>query len=383
VPGERLDSTRGDVVRASHLVDALRSLGHEVIVVEAAASLGARRGVASYRRLARRVLPHRLALVARDLGRVMLGRAHGRRVAEAACAHGAELIVETQVGFIGSGAVATARTGIPLVLDDCSPSMEEDALGAGLPWLARRVLRAQARASRVIVAVTGAGRERLIEEGVQAGKIRIVPNGVDLAAFDAALESRPRGQGWQASRRAHGIPDDASCPIVFVGSFQPWHRVDLLVEALARTADQDVRPCLVLAGSGPGLAPALEAAARWRISRRVTSLGPVAPARIPALLSHFSVGVLPGTNDHGHPMKVVEYSAAGLACVAPDVATVREILAHDQTGLLFPPGDVEGLAGCLMRLASSPDLVLRLGTAARERVAAPAGWTERARRLLP
>jgi glycosyltransferase involved in cell wall biosynthesis len=63
---------------------------------------------------------------------------------------------------------------------------------------------------------------------------------------------------------------------------------------------------------------------------------------------------------------VVEGMAAGLPVIAADSGGPAEVIAHDITGLLVPPGDPTALAHALRRLASDPELRERLGRAARD-----------------
>jgi glycosyltransferase involved in cell wall biosynthesis len=50
--------------------------------------------------------------------------------------------------------------------------------------------------------------------------------------------------------------------------------------------------------------------------------------------------------------------------VAPDFGSFADLVAHDETGLLFPPGDAEALRGCLRALGDDA-LSIRLGEGAR------------------
>jgi glycosyltransferase involved in cell wall biosynthesis len=114
----------------------------------------------------------------------------------------------------------------------------------------------------------------------------------------------------------------------------------------------------------------------------VIALRNVTPDAVPGLLGACDVGILPGTNAYGHPMKLVEYAAAGLACIAPDLPVVREVLENGITGLLFPPGDGEALCRRISEVLRHADFRRTLGDAARRRVARLAGWENRARALL-
>ncbi|WP_037370998.1 glycosyltransferase family 4 protein, partial [Salipiger mucosus] len=365
--GEGLGSTRGDMVRARHLIEALRRAGHVVQVVERASGAGASRTsaamVAGYRGALRRMLPRPIALALRDISRQADSRAFGKKVARAAQDQGAEVIVETQMNCAVSGAVAARMTGLPLVLDDCSPSSEEAEIGSGLPGLAHRLLMSQAEAAPVVVATSNSVRDRLIAEGVPEDKLRLVRNGVTLEAFDAADR--------EALRARLGLGD--RCVFGFVGSFLDWHRVDLLIEALA-LLPRDLPAHVLLVGKGPQLEAVLAQAAELGLSDRVTSVGAVPPEEVPDYMAAFDVGVLPDTLDYGNPMKLTEYAAAAIPAVGPDRPSVREVVQHERTGLLFAPQDARALASCLSRLASDPELRARLGARARKDVAAPAAW---------
>lgn len=370
VRGETLPSGRGDLVRAQQLSAALKSAGHDVVMVSDAQRPGASMAISAYRGGVRRVVPRRLALILRDLGRWLHGHRHGAWLARAAEQAGAELIIETQVAFSPSGAVAARRTGLPLVLDDCTPSVEEATFGVGLPRLARAVQRHQADAAKIVVAVSSAARDLLVGEGVPADRIRIIPNGVDCNSWRRA--SRERG------RRQLGLNGDRV--IGFVGSFQPWHRAEWLVAGLSELADSDCR--LVLVGDGPGRQEALKLADDLGLSRRVLATGALSAPQIPDVVSAFDVGVMPGTNDYGQPMKLWEYAAAGIPCVAPNRAPIREVVDNGVTGLLFEPEDRAGLFESTNRLLEDTALASRMGKSAREKAFASASWTTIAAELL-
>jgi glycosyltransferase involved in cell wall biosynthesis len=92
--------------------------------------------------------------------------------------------------------------------------------------------------------------------------------------------------------------------------------------------------------------------------------------------------VLPASNNYGHPMKLLDYAAARLAIIAPDLPPVREVIRHGETGLLFRPGDVTDLAAGIHRLAGEPQLRARLAAAAWLQVTETGSWRLRARALV-
>ncbi len=67
----------------------------------------------------------------------------------------------------------------------------------------------------------------------------------------------------------------------------------------------------------------------------------------------------------GMPRSLIEAAAAGLPLVSYDVPGCRSIVRHGVNGFLIPPGDLNGVADALIKLASNPDLRKRMGSAAR------------------
>ena len=366
VRGEPLTSTRGDLVRARSLIAALRSEDHQVIVVEDATQVGMQAAMFTYRTVLRSLLPRRVGLILRHFGCAVVGLLHGLRVAAAVRIH-ADLIIQTQVAYAISGVLAAWLTGTPLVPDDCSPE-RKSRRWTGLPWVARAVLSAQARCARAVVAARDAGgrprgRRSAREAGLRAQRRR-------RERFEVA-----DGKSW---RSGYGLHE--RCVVGFVGSFQPWHRVELLIDAVAGLP-ADARIHVVLGGEGPGLESILRRAESQGLSC-VTTVGAVPPHVVPSLLAACDVGALPHTNAYGDPMKLREYAAAAIPSVAPDVDPVNEVIEHEVTGLLFTPGDVHGLAEALQRLAADPQMRRRLGEEARRRAFVGGSWMDRSRALV-
>ena len=82
----------------------------------------------------------------------------------------------------------------------------------------------------------------------------------------------------------------------------------------------------------------------------------------------------------GVPLVLLEAMSFGLPVIATPVGGIADYVAHEDNGLLVPPGDVDALAVSIAVLAADPELRTRLGEAARSRVAEQAGPDTIARR---
>lgn len=69
----------------------------------------------------------------------------------------------------------------------------------------------------------------------------------------------------------------------------------------------------------------------------------------------------------GLPKGLIEAAACGCALVSTDVPGCREVVAHEEDGLLVPAKDSVALADAIERLVREPELRHALGVAAREK----------------
>jgi glycosyltransferase involved in cell wall biosynthesis len=122
---------------------------------------------------------------------------------------------------------------------------------------------------------------------------------------------------------------------------------------------------LLIAGTpdpaNPASASRAEAEA-WGREPGITWLGHVDD--IAAVWARAHIAVLPSRRE-GLPKSLLEAAACGRPMVATDVPGCREIAIPNQTGVLVPPDDARALAAAIEMLATSPDLRVRFGRAAR------------------
>ncbi len=136
--------------------------------------------------------------------------------------------------------------------------------------------------------------------------------------------------------------------------------------ALLRRRIPDAK--LLIAGTPDPANPAsvTEAEARsWNDEAGITWLGHVAD--IAAFWAKAHVAVLPSRRE-GLPLSLMEAAACGRAMIASDVPGCREIVLHEQTGLLFPVDDAVALADAMARLTADQGLRARCAAAARKLV---------------
>lgn len=243
--------------------------------------------------------------------------------------------------------------------------------------LFRPLARAASRTASALGFVSSGARRRFFDilgpqeaQGV-APMTHITPMGIDI---DGLVPSRPRAQ----TRERFGLSGFA---VLFLGRMVPIKGLDVLIDALACEPGFE----LLAAGDGPERT-AFERRAEMRgINARFT--GAVDAELRAELFRACDVLVLPSVTlannrCEGLPIVLVEAMAAGIPVVASDTGSVKELVTHKETGLLFKEKDKAALLRCLKQLRDDPVLCRNL---ARRAKAAAAKRDRRAviRQILP
>jgi len=254
-------------------------------------------------------------------------------------------------------AVAAARlAALPVIasrrdLADWRPARELRLLGIAC----RRADRVLVNATPIVAIA--------IRDGVDPARVRVVENGIDLAAFDARARAAPDPP----------LPACDRPTIAVVGNMDRPHKGHADLLAAAARLGRNVRWLFV--SDGP-LRAELEAKAR-SLGLDVVFLG--RRRDVPALLARASALVHPSRSE-GCPNVVLEAMAAGLPVVATRVGGTADLLGD--TGWLVPPGDGVALTDAVAEILSDPARARERGARARRRVEARFSMAHAAARVL-
>ena len=224
--------------------------------------------------------------------------------------------------------------------------------------LPRRVwLRRLALSGRTTVVVPSQSLRALATEvwGLDPGRVRHIPNGVDAAAL-ARQARQPFGLRRHADERLFGT----------LAGLRPEKNLERLLR-IAALLPEAIPWRLVIAGEGAQRA-ALEALAReLGLAERVAFTGFV--DRPGSVLGELDVYVLTSDTEQ-MPIAVLEAMAAGLPVLATDVGDLRLMLPPaSRDTCLFGRGQEPAFAARLAALLTAPDERRRLGALNRERAA--------------
>ncbi|MGQ0553749.1 MAG: glycosyltransferase family 4 protein [Planctomycetota bacterium] len=195
---------------------------------------------------------------------------------------------------------------------------------------------------------------RMYEDyGLPAGRVRVLENGLPLAAWKRAPELRRPAAG--------------PLRLGFIGSVLPSKGVHLLIEAFRRLGDPagmrlDVWGEVLPFHNDRSYGERLERL-REGYESAITLHGRYENSQLPRILAGFDVLVVPSIWYEAFGLTVREAFLAGVPVVTADHGALAEAVQDGRTGLLFRAGDAASLAAALRRLADDPELRARLAAA--------------------
>lgn len=348
----RTRSKDGQYVHIEEMIEALRGLGHEVIVVAPAASdkaeFGDDGGAVAW---LKRHLP-RFAYELMEFAYALLAY---RQLAQAVREHQPDVLYERFNLFQPAGVWIKKRHGLPLLLEVNSPLFEERARydGLSLKRLARWSETYTWRNADYVLPVTRVLGNIVVKNGVAPERVVVIPNGINQERFAMSADTT-------AAKQALGL--DHHLVLGFTGFVRDWHGMDQVIDYIAQEG-REAGCHLLVVGDGPARAALEKQACDLGLANRVTFTGVIGRDDVAKYVAAFDIALQPAVVDYASPLKLFEYLAMGRAVIAPDQPNIREILRDGDNALLFDAQDPAGLVRAIRSLVQ--DAALRARLAAR------------------
>jgi glycosyltransferase involved in cell wall biosynthesis len=264
--------------------------------------------------------------------------------------------------------LAARSVGIPFIFGTDASSIEPRD-ESKLKLAAKKIIwpAVFSLAGQVLTA-SSAGRDMMISLGFPADRVSMTLDTVDNDWWLAQANVANR----EEVRRSLGFSPHEKI-ILFCAKLQPWKRPMDLLPAFASAAIPDAK--LVFAGDGAQRAELEKEAATLNISGKVRFLGFVNQSQLPALYKSADLMVIPSRYE---PFGLVVNEAMLCSCpvVASDrVGAVRDLIAHGETGYVYPCGNTLALATLLKSTLADPAQLQSIRERALQRIAT---WTPNA-----
>lgn len=192
-------------------------------------------------------------------------------------------------------------------------------------------------------------KEYFVDKGIKNEHVAVIPNGVDIKVFSPGASQFAKKKKIQMG-------------ILFLGRMAGIKNPRLLIESFLKV-DPPEGVKLVMVGDGDELG---ELKSDFK-DKRIIFTGKIEDMKQKVdVIRACQVFVLPSKFE-GMSLSLLEAMSSGLACIASDVGTNKEVL--DGVGRVIPFQKLKkGLPQELERLINSPVEVARLGKLARQRI---------------
>ncbi len=210
-------------------------------------------------------------------------------------------------------------------------------------WLTRQLETHAVRAADAVAVICEGLRGDLLARGVDADKIVVSPNGVDMDQFGDPL---PRDPALTARLGLEGAD-----VVGFIGSFYDYEGLDHLIAAMPRLVRLRPKVKLLLVGGGPCEQALRDQAMASPFADHILFVGRVPHDQVEHYYAQVDILAYPRKamrlTDLVTPLKPLEAMAQGRLVAASDVGGHRELIDDGVTGALFAPGDPASIATTL------------------------------------
>ncbi len=368
--------TLGDGAEGIHvaeIVNAFRSLGHEVKVVSL---IGEKTNVRSASQsrwsFIKKLMPGFLF----ELGEMAYNIQGYLKLSRAVKQFKPDFIYDRYVSYNYSAVAVGRRYKLPTILEVNSPySYQKQTFDERLYFsrVSRFFERKICEDARSVIVVSSPLKHFLTSIGVPQSKIVVMPNGANTELFNPSISG-------EDLRQHYGL--GGKVVIGFTGILRPWHGVDLLITAFAGLLKNWPDLHLLIVGDGPIRAELEALIVEHQLSDRVTITGRQPHEKVRKFIAVMDVAVSPKATFYASPMKILEYMAMGKVVVAPDMENIRDILSHEENGLLFEPGNAKDLAAVLEKLLADPECREKLGRSALKKIETERTWLHNAQAVI-
>lgn len=216
-------------------------------------------------------------------------------------------------------------------------------------------------------------KQLLVARGYPANRIVVLPNAADPALFQPITDHLTlKSQLGLVDKRIVG----------FVGSFFPWHGLNLLLDTYESVREAVPNVVYLLAGDGPTYNETRQTIKSRRLDKSIILLGRIPHNLVATYIGLFDVAVMPQSNNYGSPMKILEYMAMGKTVVAPRLGPIQDVIQDDYNGLLFDPDNRHQFVKRILDALRDEHLRSRIGKEARTTVLERHNWSRNAEKIL-
>ncbi len=270
-------------------------------------------------------------------------------------------LVHLNSSTLAASAQASHEADIPVVWHIREP-LSRGYFGFRRKWLRQRIDR---HADRVI-SISDYDASQLMS----SDRVRVIHNFVDFSVYNRNIDI-------ETSRELYNLESTKNVVTMLGGCSKPKGTLQF-VSALPFVLDRKPNTCFLIAGPNPLVTSktpltkfigrmllldaydykVMKVAEKFIESDHLRLLG--VRRDVAQLIAATDILVFPSTVPH-FARPVIEASAMSKPVIASDIGGPRELVVHDETGLLIPPDDPEKLAEAIVSLLDDSELMIQMG----------------------
>jgi glycosyltransferase involved in cell wall biosynthesis len=232
-----------------------------------------------------------------------------------------------------------------------------------------------------IIAVTEHIKNQLMDEyEVSRNKMSVVPNGVNEKLF------KPDPKQRDLIRKTLGIGLEKRV-ICFVGAFDPWHGLELLVRSAKHVVEDEPDVVFLMVGDGSMRRTIEKMVKAEGLQSNFIFTGMVPYNRVPSYINASDLCSAPYPKAGAFlidwsPLKLFEYLASGTPVIATDVGNVARVIKASGGGVVVEPDNPRAYARGILDLFKNEKKQKRMGKSGRKYVLKNCTWGRTAERVI-
>jgi 1,2-diacylglycerol 3-alpha-glucosyltransferase len=207
-----------------------------------------------------------------------------------------------------------------------------------------------------LVVAPSPGMKLILEKMGVTSHVEVVPNGVDLAPYQADIQPVDRSSFGFA-------PSDIV--LIYTGRLGPEKNLPFLLRALNGVVQAYDNVRLLIVGDGPERENLEDRVQHMGITSQVKFVGMVEYDEMPRYLAASDAFVTPSVTEV-HPLSVIEAMASGLCVLGIESPGVGDTVKDCETGFIVQEQDLAAFTAKMIRLITDHETRRQMGIQARE-----------------
>jgi glycosyltransferase involved in cell wall biosynthesis len=384
-PTHDIVSEVGYATHQREVIQALRSLGHEVFPVvmggTEVANLNAlatdNYKVPFYKKFLKVLIPRFLWTSLNNYKLIRHDLKAARILEENILKIKPDLIYERSEYLQDSGAKLANKYKIKYFIEVNAPFVEEMNVFEGYSlfhYKAHKIEAIKLTAADKVFTVSTALKDFLVSRyNCVSDKIIVQPNCINpkKIEFDSQLVNSLKGDYKLNNNKVIG----------FVGSMFPYHGVDILIKSFSKVIEEHPNTKLLVVGDGIVLSELKQLAHDLSLDNSIVFTGKIPHSLVFNYIQLMDVCIMAKSNWYGSPVKIFEYGLLKKPIIAPDNIPIRDVMVNMQDAILIQENETE-LKNAISTLLENETLAKTLANNFYSKVMDNYKWENAAEKII-